>query len=216
MFIEELGTYIFNPDYVTAEDGGVEITAHEVTRNGRVAVKATRLATVTVGTVSGKEFTYNAALYSSTIVLDREQTLACFNDKGAKHPSETYVKYLEKNGNSGIEDNRIEKSIAILTDRLSEKLLNKAAASLNIEGGFDPAQAIDLILNERGDLEVPCDNEDCYCEEEPAEVEPTDEEPVNEEPAAPIVGDPVVGEEPVSVEVVGANETSEPAPESIL
>lgn len=216
MFIEELGTYIFNPDYVTAEDGGVEITAHEVTRNGRVAVRATQLATVTVGTVSGKEFTYNASLYSSTIVLDREQTLACFNDKGAKHPSETYVKYLEKNGNSGIEDNRIEKSIAILTDRLSEKLLNKVAASLNIEGGFDPAQAIDLILNERGDLEVPCDNEDCYCEEEPAEVEPVNEEPANEEPAAPIVGDPVVGEEPVSVDVVGANETSEPAPESIL
>ena len=212
MFIEELGTYIFNPDYVTAEDGGVEITAHEVTRNGRVAVRATQLATVTVGTVSGKEFTYNAALYSSTIVLDREQTLACFNDKGVKHPSETYVKYLEKNGNSGIEDNRIEKSIAILTDRLSEKLLNKVAASLNVEGGFDPAQAIDLILNERGDLEVPCDNDDCYCEEESAEVE----EPANEEPAAPIVGDPVVGEEPVSVEVVGANETSEPAPESIL
>ena len=216
MFIEELGTYIFNPDYVTAEDGGVEITAHEVTKNGRVAVKATQLATVTVGTVSGKEFTYNAALYSSTIVLDREQTLSCFNDKGVKHPSETYVKYLEKNGNSGIEDNRIEKSIAILTDRLSEKLLNKVAASLNVEGGFDPAQAIDLILNERGDLEVPCDNEYCCCEDESVEEEPANEEPVNEEPAAPIVGDPVVGEEPVSVEVVGANETSEPAPESIL
>ena len=216
MFIEELGTYIFNPDYVTAEDGGVEITAHEVTRNGRVAVRATQLATVTVGTVSGKEFTYNAALYSSTIVLDREQTLACFNDKGVKHPSETYVKYLEKNGNSGIEDNRIEKSIAILTDRLSEKLLNKVAASLNVEGGFDPAQAIDLILNERGDLEVPCDNEYCCCEEESVDEEPANEEQVNEEPAAPIVGDPVVGEEPVSVEVVGANETSEPAPESIL
>lgn len=216
MFIEELGTYIFNPDYVTVEDGGVEITAHEVTRNGRIAVRATQLATVTVGTTSGKEFTYNAALYSSTIVLDREQTLACFNDKGAKHPSETYVKYLEKNGNSGIEDNRIEKSIAILTDRLSEKALNKAAASLNVEGGFDAGQALDLILNERGDLEVPCDNEDCCCEEEPAEVGPVNEEPMNEEPAAPIVGDPVVGEEPVAVEVVGANETSEPAPESIL
>lgn len=216
MFIEELGTYIFNPDYVTAEDGGVEITAHEVTRNGRVAVRATHLATVTVGTVSGKEFTYNASLYSSTIVLNREQTLACFNDKGVKHPSETYVKYLEKNGNSGIEDNRIEKSIAILTDRLSEKLLNKVSASLNIEGGFDSAQAIDLILNERGDLEVPCDNEYCCCEEESVDEEPANEEQVNEEPAAPIVGDPVVGEEPVAVEVVGANETSEPAPESIL
>lgn len=211
MFIEELGTYIFNPDYVTAENGGVELTSCEVRRNGRLAVKATQLATITVGTVSGKEFTYTAELYFSTIVLDREQTLACFNDKGAKHPSETYVKYLEKNGNSGIEDNRIEKSIAILTDRLSEKLLNKVAASLNVEGGFDPAQAIDLVLNERGDLEVPCDNEDC-CEEEAPEVGTAEVE----ETAAPIVGDTVVGEEPVAVDVVGANETSEPAPKSIL
>lgn len=213
MFIAELNTYIFKPTFITVNDGGVDILNTNVTSNGRVVVKLARLGNVTVGTET-QEFEYTTPIYSSDYVLSREDSLKCFNDSGKKHKSEAYVKFLEKNPEGSIEDERIVKSFNILSKRLSEKkVLKVVKESLSNLEEFDSAQAIDIILNEQGALDVPMPEEEEDIQDEEEVVE-------NEEPVS-IIGEANVGGAPVSAEVVSnteedSDESSTDTVESIL